>query len=166
MPMINVEEGEPIDPASILQLEFDGMRPQFPAIEPHPDDPFLRAVNRSGKSWVVITDPAGEPRVVLRAENFLREALFTPEHFHPWRHCHRPIMVRESKAKLGELIQRFRVRPGDETEDIIDDDVILLWGKRPRVVTGTDILGRLLRGIARPPAPPATPGPAAVFRPF
>jgi hypothetical protein len=32
-------------------------------------------------------------------------------------------------------------------------DQILLWGNRPRIVTGTDILGRLLRGIARLPQP-------------
>jgi metal transporter CNNM len=44
------------------------------------------------------------------------------------------------------------VRPGRIGDDIIDKDVILLWDNYPRIVTGTDILGRLLRGIARPPA--------------
>jgi|GEM_PF-2615174 len=80
----------------------------------------------------------------------LREALFESERFNPCRHCHRPVIVRNSKERLGELIQRFRVRPGKIGEDIVDEDVILLWGERPRVVTGTDILGRLLRGIAKP----------------
>jgi metal transporter CNNM len=59
-------------------------------------------------------------------------------------------------GKLGELIQRFRIRPG-ASEDIVEEDVILLWNDRPRVVTGTDILGRLLRGIARPVPPPPVP---------
>jgi metal transporter CNNM len=37
--------------------------------------------------------------------------------------------------------------PGD---DVIDRDVILLWaGECRRVVTGADLLGRLLRGISR-----------------
>jgi len=60
--------------------------------------------------------------------------------------------VRDEKKKLGELITRYRVRSGDPTEDIVEDDIILLWGDEPRVVTGTDILGRLLRGIAQKPA--------------
>ncbi len=144
------EEGEPVDSDSVVRLKFEGARPLFPRIEPSTDDRFLRAIHRSGQSWAVIVDSEGEPRLVLRTDDFIREALFEPERFSPYRHCHRPIMVREGRRKLGELIQRFNVRPGSPEDDIVDDDVILLWGERPRVVTGTDILGRLLRGIARP----------------
>lgn len=144
------DEGEPIDPRSVLCLPFDGDRPLFPRIEPDIDNPFLRAVNRSGKSWVLIVDPSGEPRLVIRSDDFLRDALFAPEGFNPIRHCHRPIIVREAETRLGGLIPRFRILPRHLGDDILDNDVILLWGDRPRVVTGTDILGRLLRGIARP----------------
>lgn len=143
------DEGEPLDPQSILQLEFDGDRPLFPPTQPTPDNEFLRAVNRSGKSWLVIVDGQGEPRLMLRSEDFLREALFTPDRFDPLRHCHRPIVTRDPKKRLGELIHRFHVRRGRGKTDILDDDVILLWDGQPRIVTGTDILGRLLRGIAR-----------------
>ncbi len=146
------DEGEPVDPQSVLELPFESGRPVFPKIEPRPDDPFLARVNRSGKSWVVVVDSGGEPQLVLRADDFIREALFSPDRFRPLRHCHRPIIVRHEKRKLGELISRFRVRPGEPTEDIVEDDVILLWGDGHRVVTGSDILGRLLRGIARKPA--------------
>jgi metal transporter CNNM len=146
------EEGAPVDPESVLEMPFEAGRPVFPKIEPNPDDPFLVDVNRSGKSWVVLVDGEKEPQLVLRAEDFIREALFAPERFRPLRHCHRPIIVRDEKRKLGELITRYRVRPGEPTEDIVEDDIILLWGEHPRVVTGSDILGRLLRGIARKPA--------------
>ncbi len=145
------EEGEIVDPESILQLEFRGDRPVFPRIEPNAGDRFLQAVNRSGKSWVVIVDGAGEPRLVLNTDEFIRDAIFAPERFNPYRHCHRPIIARKPQERLGEMIQRFRVRPGRIGEDIVDDDVILLWNANPRIVTGTDILGRLLRGIARQP---------------
>jgi metal transporter CNNM len=144
------DEGEPVDPESVVQLEFDGKRPIFPLIEPNADDKFLQAVNCSGKSWVVIIDPQGDPRLVLSSDDFLQEALFAPDHFNPLKHCHHPIIVRDANTKLGELIQRFQIRPGRMDEDIVDDDVILLWGEQKKVVTGTDILGRLLRGIARP----------------
>ncbi len=36
-------------------------------------------------------------------------------------------------------------RPGD---DVIDHDLILVWGAQKRIITGSDLLGRLLRGIA------------------
>lgn len=145
------EEGELIDPDSILQLDFDGPLPVFPKIKPEKDDPFLQSVNASGKSWVVITDSNHEPRLVLSADDFIREAIFDPDQFNPYRHCHRPILDKESDTKLGALIQRYQVRHGRIGDDIIEDDVILLWAEEKRVITGTDILGRLLRGIARPP---------------
>lgn len=144
------DEGEEVSPESVVELPFDGDRPRFPPIAPSTDDPFLRRVHRSGKSWVIIVDPEGEPRLVLRANDLLREALFAPERFNAHRHCHRPIIVRDPKRQLGASIARFRVRPGDADDDIVDDDVILLWANERRVITGTDILGRLLRGIARP----------------
>lgn len=144
------EEGEAIDPHSVLQLPFDNGCPVFPPVKPTPEDTFLQAVNRSGKSWVVIVDPAGEPRLVLNADEFIREAIFAPDRFNPYHHCHRPIIARKPTRRLGEMIPRFRVRPGKAGDDIVEDDVILLWDEQPRVVTGTDILGRLLRGIARP----------------
>jgi metal transporter CNNM len=143
------DEGEPVDPESVLRLEFDGLRPIFPRIESNPQDPFLRQVNRSGKSWLVIVDSDDRPRLVLSANDFLREAMFAPDRFNPLRHCHRPIIVSSSDRKLGELIPRFRLYSGQEGDDIVEDDVVLSWGERPRVLTGTDILGRLLRNIAR-----------------
>lgn len=145
------EEGEPVDPDSVLQLPFDGGRPVFPRIRPAADDAFLQAVNRSGKPWVVIVDENREPRLVLNADSFIRDAMFGSGEFRPNAYCHRPIVAGERKATLGSLIQRYRVRPG-RAEDIVEDDVMLLWDERPRILTGTDIMGRLLRGIARPSA--------------
>ncbi|MCC5857523.1 MAG: DUF21 domain-containing protein [Ectothiorhodospiraceae bacterium] len=144
------EEGEPVDPNSILQLPFDGDRPVFPSFRSSADDDFLQAVNRASKTWVVITDDCGTPRLVLNADGFIRDAIFGAHLLKPYAYCHRPIVTRDPEATLGSLIQRYRVRPG-RAEDIVDDDVILLWGMQPRIVTGTDIMGRLLRGIARPP---------------
>lgn len=156
------DEGEPIDPESIVELEFDDGRPRFPRIEPAPDDPFLRAIGRSGKSWAVITDPVGEPRLVLAVHALLHEALFWPERFDPLRHCHRPLVVREPAARLGSLIRRFVISSGSAGDDIVEHDVIVLWAEPRRIVTGTDILGRLLRGIAQPEPDPR---PEPVSRP-
>ncbi|MCG5495904.1 DUF21 domain-containing protein [Ectothiorhodospira variabilis] len=141
------DEGEPVDPGSVLCLEFDGTRPVFPTITADPKDPFLCQINRSGKSWVVIVDSDDWPRLVLSVNDFLREAIFAPEHFNPLRHCHRPIIVTSSTRKLGELIPRFRLHSGPRGDDIVEDDVVLSWTDQPRLLTGADILGRLMRNI-------------------
>jgi hypothetical protein len=69
------EEAEPLHPESILSLPFASGRAQFPAFEAVRSDPFLDAVHRSRHMWVVITDPQGQPRVVLNANTFLRAVL-------------------------------------------------------------------------------------------
>jgi metal transporter CNNM len=153
-----VEEGEPLHPDSITPLEFDGDRPVFPPITASPDDPFLRRLQQSGKTWAILTDAGGEPRLALRTDDFIREALFSPDRFDPRRHVHRPILLREAGTKLGDLMTRFRVRCGKDGTEIIENDVLLLWIDPPRIVTGTDLLGRLLRNIARPD-PTAVPKP-------
>jgi metal transporter CNNM len=142
------EEGEPIHPQSILSLTFADGRGILPAFSPSPDDPFLQRVNASGKKWVIVTDPHDEPAFVLDSDHFLRDALFKQLDKNQVAYWHRPIIVRDMKVRLGEVIGRLKVaqeRPGD---DVIDNDLILVWGAERRIITGSDLLGRLLRGIA------------------
>lgn len=142
------DEGEIVDPRSVVQLEFRDSRPVFPAISASPEDPFLKKLDASGKKWVVIIDAAGEPRMTLNAPAFLRAALFSHGSLHPYHHCHRPIIVRDAKTRIGAVLPRLRVHPEHAEDDVIDHDIILYWGTEKRVITGSDILGRLLRGIA------------------
>jgi hypothetical protein len=39
------------------------------------------------------------------------------------------------------------VKPDRPEDDVIDNDLILVWGEQKRIITGADLLGRLLRGI-------------------
>jgi metal transporter CNNM len=57
-------------------------------------------------------------------------------------------MVREMKTRLGEVIGCMKVAPERPGDDVIEHDLILVWGEQKRVITGADLLGRLLRGIA------------------
>ena len=34
-------------------------------------------------------------------------------------------------------------------DDVIDFDIIIVWGANRRIITGPDVLGRLLRGITK-----------------
>jgi len=142
-------EGEVIDPRSIVKLDFEGNRPVFPSIKPASSDKFLKLVQASGRKWVIIVDEEGEPRMAMESDGFLRDALFKGAAFNPYAHCHRPIIIKEEKAKLGDTISRLKVHPDRHGDDVVDEDVIILWGEEKRIITGSDILGRLLRGIVQ-----------------
>lgn len=143
-------EGEPLDPRSVLSFEFDDGKPIFPALARSSKDPLLRRFAASGKKWVVLTDPHGEPRYVVNAHLFLREALFGSERFDPQALCHRPLLVRDGSRTLDKVLGRFTVHPEHPEDDVVDEDLILVWTEdERRIITGSDLLGRLLRGIAQ-----------------
>jgi len=144
-----IEEGEPVDPRSIVTLPFEKGRPVLPPFRPVKDDPFLRQLDASDKKWVIFTDPAGQPQLVLDAHHFLRDILFEQASIRPEAYWHRPIVVTDPGTKLGEVIGLMKVKPEHPEDDVVDHDLILVWEKQRRIITGADLLGRLLRGIAR-----------------
>ena len=142
------EEGERLDPHSIICLPTEGGKPCFPQYTARPDDPFMIQVTRSGRKWLVIVDQAGTPQWVLNANALLRAIFLTQAAVDPQKFCHHPILVNDHTAALGESLADFRVDAASESDDVVDHDVILLWGDdNKRMITGADILGRLLRGI-------------------
>lgn len=145
-----LEEGESIDPDSIISLPMDGDRPVLPAFEQTPNDPFLQRLDASRKKWVILVDQSGQPNFVLDAHHFLRDVLFGQPPSGPDAYWHRPIIVTDEKARLGDVIGQMKVKPEHPEDDVIDHDLILVWGEHKRIITGADLLGRLLRGIARP----------------
>lgn len=148
-------EGEPIDPRSVIVTD-DPLR--LPAFGRSADDPFLQSVQASGRKWVVLVSRSGEPGLVIEANGFLRGALLEGPSFTPYTHCHRPILVRDPATRLGALLRDLRVEPAGPEDDVVDRDLMLLWTEsEKRVLTGADLLGRLLRGIAtRAPLPVAS----------
>ncbi len=142
-------EGEIVDPRSIIKLDFMDNRPVFPEITPSGEDKFLKMLNSSGKKWIILIDQEEQPRIALNSDKFIKDALFRPGLFNPYAHCHRPIIVRDGLESLGEVIPRLKVNPESSGDDVIDEDIILYWGEEKHVITGSDILGRLLRGIVR-----------------
>jgi len=138
-----------VAPSSILRVPHRNGLPHFPPFQKRPDDPFLRQVDAAHKPWVVIVDEQDDPQFILDADGFLRHALLSEQETDPVLFCHRPIIVRDPKEPLGKLVEQLSfdfLSPGDH---LIADDTILLWAKKPRLVTGADLLGRLLRGIVR-----------------
>ncbi|MFC1508882.1 DUF21 domain-containing protein [Candidatus Omnitrophota bacterium] len=147
--IIVVKEGEPIDPQSIIQLPTQNGLPVFPDFEKSVSDPFLKSIHASGKKWIVIVDADGEPTVLVNSDDFIRCALFESKTFCPSDYYHLPIVVKDDNLPLRKVIDKLKVFSEKPDDDVIDHDVILIWGNQKRVITGADILGRLLRGIAR-----------------
>jgi hypothetical protein len=146
--LLVTEEGEPVDPKSIIRLPVADDRPQFPNFERSTEDAFLRQLHESGKKWVIIADGNEQPQLALDTDAFIRDSLFGAVDFNPYCYCHRPIVVEDSSVLLGDVLRRLRVFSQDAQDDIVDQDIILVWSNERRIITGSDIIGRLLRGIA------------------
>jgi metal transporter CNNM len=142
------DEGEPVDTRSVISLPLQNNRCLLSKFNRSPDDPFLRQVDASGKKWVIVTDLQGDPVFVLDSHRFLRDALFNELETDFIVYWHRPIIVRNMQTKLGEIIGQMKVAPERPGDDVIDHDIILVWGTQRRIITGSDLLGRLLRDIA------------------
>ena len=154
------DEGELVHAESIISLPQANNRCVLPNFDRTPDDAFLRKIDASGKKWVIVTDLTGEPVFVLDSHQFLRDALFDELEINPNNYWHRPIVVRDMKTKLGDVIGHMKVVPERPDDDVIDNDLILVWAEQKRIITGADLLGRLLRGIVAVDGAGATPQPA------
>ncbi|MEQ8262407.1 DUF21 domain-containing protein [Pseudohaliea sp.] len=143
------DEGVPLHPDSIIQLPVESDQLRFPDFAGVVEDPFLRALEASGKPWAVLTDTEDNPRQVLDVDGFLRSVLFHPDAADPRAFCHRPVIVRNRDRSLGDVITRLWLDRELGEDQMISRDVILLWDGQPRIITGADLLGRLMEGIAR-----------------
>jgi hypothetical protein len=142
------QEGKQLHPDSIISLDQRDGKPVFPEWTARENDTFLMKINRSGEKWVVITDRMDNPIWVMDADGFLRAAIFEHEGVDPEEFCHEPILVKDRSKTLGEILRLFKIRPDSAEEFVIDQDIVLLWNPQKQIITGADILGRLLTGIA------------------
>ena len=151
-----IEEGENVDQKSIITLEFEGANPQFPPFTANKDNPFIKKINESGKKWVILVDAQQKVQYVLDSDAFLRSALCGDEKINPIQYCHRPIVIENPRTPLEEAIIQLNAQPTQVKGDVIEHDIILLWSQNKKVITGSDILGRLLQGIVTRSAPSTT----------
>lgn len=143
-------EGEDVNPDSVIQLEIKGGNPVLPDFKHDASDPFLAKLRSSQEKWVIITDHNSKPKFALDADSFILDALFQEKSFNQSDYIHRPIIVDDPTQPLGKYILKLEVHPEHPEDDVVDEDIILVWSDRhKRVITGSDILGRLLRGITK-----------------
>lgn len=97
-----LDEGEPIDPLSIIIIPMREGWPDFPKFERSPRDPFLRQLDASGKKWVIFVDLLGHPYLVLNAHHFLRDVLFENSSVSPEAYWHQ-LTPRNAQATLSHV---------------------------------------------------------------
>ncbi|WP_075188271.1 DUF21 domain-containing protein [Teredinibacter haidensis] len=144
------QEGEPLDPASIIARPCKLDLPIFPEQGEEEFDGFLKVIHQSGHKWVVVVDENEYPRLVLDADGFIRSAVLDTGKTDIYSYCHRPVVIEDLKVTLGGAMQFLKDAQESEThsDDVLDQDIILVWsGNQRRIITGADILGRLMKGI-------------------
>lgn len=143
-------EGELVESSSIIALPKINGQLTFPSFELKMTDRFLKQVNESKQSWVILTDMDGQPELLLQPNLFLRDALLSsePQPFNPFKYCHKPILVTDSNEPLWKVIVMLKSQTSSQSDEPLEKDVVLLWSPQlKKVITGADILGRLLKGI-------------------
>jgi len=147
------EEGELVDASSIIRLPTKIDLPLIPEVNRDVNDPFLQLVNASGHHWVVLADEQGNPQLLLDADAALRAALLDLDKpYDIYSFCRRPLVIRDPGKTIGEVISYLKSIPSSSgvEDSAIDYDAVLVWGDQPRIITGADILGKLLKGIKAP----------------
>lgn len=144
--------GEALDPVTEIALPFKDGKPVFPKdyVE------FVRtSISKAAHPWYVVVDEDNhQPQFLLDADGFVR-ALFRELHcempgFQPEDHIYRARIYTDSDIKLGPIVSDLQVYEEQRSSDIIDVDVSIIWTAEGRwIVTGGDILGRFLRGVAK-----------------
>lgn len=143
------QEGEFIDPDSIIALPTKMDLPIIPEIINPQESEFLKQLNRSGHRWVVLTNEQQEPLLVVDADGLLRSVFFETEKFDPYLFCHRPTIITDENTMLNNAIITMKASESiDKSFDgAIERDVLLIWGDNKRIITGADIFGLLLKGM-------------------
>lgn len=141
-----VHEGELLDPLSIIQVE--NPRQLMEMRNQRPDEALLKKINQSGKKWVVITNPENQPVIVIDADGLMRACFDVNIAVRPADHIYKPLIVTDPETRVGKVIRQLKGKADPDSDRPIKVDVLLYWGdKENRIITGADVLGRLLKGI-------------------
>ncbi len=143
-------EGGPLDPRTIFELPSKLDLPLIPDLETVEGQAFIERLKGIDKKWIVLTDEDGDPLLVLDAEAFVFSVFADRGDVDVYEFAHRPIVVVDPSATIESVLDQFVVDAEHRNDRVIDHDVVLYWAPdSKRIITGADILGRLLQGIVR-----------------
>ncbi|MDF1659267.1 MAG: DUF21 domain-containing protein [Verrucomicrobiales bacterium] len=142
-------EGAQVDQETII--EDQKFRRGMPVFEDSESGnlELIEKLSKTALKWAIFTDENFYPRAVLNADEFLRKVYLGGSEVDPSEFCHVPIVVENPEATVDQILPKLIVEPNSSDDRLVDVEVILYWGPNSkRIITGPDILGRLLHGIA------------------
>jgi len=130
--------GSPVDEESVIILPMQDGQISFQKY-----DDFIAEVNGSSCKWIVIASDAQQPLLVLDADAFCRSVMRESEQVDPLSFCMEPLVIREAGYTLGQALLNLKDAPNKITKEIV-----LVWNQTGRrIITGSDILGLLFKGV-------------------
>ncbi len=146
--LVAQDQGQPLDPESVMRIRFDADTPVFPALDRNDKEGFLGKIAAPRKKWIVLTDGDDRPRLLLNANTFLRDFVVLGEDVSPARYCHRPAVLTGASETLDKALGLLASHR--EADAGHDETVILLWSQEAkRMITGSDVLRCLLSGMGK-----------------
>ncbi len=153
-----VHEGSVINPDTIFTSPVNLDLPILPDHNTEEGQEMLKSLTKYPQLWAVIVGERGKPQLVINTTEYLA-ALYAMEHItgeggtaevNVYDFCHRPVVVSDETTTLDDVLGEFVVEASDKDDHVVDRDVVVYWTEEEkRIVTGADIFGRLLKGIAR-----------------
>ncbi|MBK1830325.1 DUF21 domain-containing protein [Verrucomicrobiaceae bacterium R5-34] len=151
------QEGSALAPETIYTFPVNLDLPTIPAMDTEEGKQWIQSLKKHPRKWAVIVGEHGVPQLVLKTTEFLSALYAKGAAASVYDYCHRPIVVDDAQSTLDDVLGEFVVEADGVDDHVVDRDVVLYWtDARKRIITGADIFGRLLLGIARrettPPA--------------
>jgi len=123
--------------------------PEFGSVE-HLN--FVKSLRNHSAKRAILTDSKNRPYYVLDTSAFLSRLtgnIATDSTVSLKYYCIRPAFLSDPKQKLDQVLSKFVVEADARDAHTVDRDVILFHKNDSMyILTGTDILGQLLKGIA------------------
>jgi len=125
--------GSPVDEESVIARSF----------APLDYDAFVAEVSDSDHKWMVIAKNPEHPELILDADAFCRSVMRESEQVDPLLFCKKPLIIRDAGYTLGQVLLDLKNAPSEITKEIV-----LVWNpSERRIITGSDVLGLLFKGV-------------------
>ncbi|MBK1834938.1 DUF21 domain-containing protein [Roseibacillus ishigakijimensis] len=141
-------EGSQLAPETIIDLPLREGKAFMPEPDSEEEKALLKKIVATDHKWVVLLDETGRPCYALNVDDCLRDLYCGRREGSLLEHCQKPIVTSDSELSLDRILPQLDVEPEAHHDRVLDREVVLYWGeRRKRIITGPDLLGRLLHGI-------------------
>lgn len=144
------DEGSELKSETVYTFPFYLDQPTLPVASSEAGKSWIESLKKHPSKWAVIVDSDGGPQLVLRTTDYLSALYSRGENIQAQDYCYRPIIVDDPQSTLDDVLGDFVVEADDDNDHVVDRDVVLYWtSAKKSIITGADIFGQLLLGIAK-----------------